>query len=94
MADQDVTVSGLDRWLGGSPVGVLVKLIFLSLVVGVILAFLGLTPLGLLRNLVDSVQALFGIGWDAIEDVGRYILTGAVVVIPLWFLSRLMSSRR
>lgn len=87
-------MSTLDRWLGGSPLGVLVRLIFLSLLVGVILAFLGLTPLGLVRHLVDSLQALFGIGFDAVEDIGRYILTGAVIVIPLWLLSRLMNARR
>ena len=87
-------MSTLERWLGGSPLGVLARLIFLSLVVGVILAFLGLTPLGLLHGLVDSVQALFGVGFEAIEDVGRYVLTGAVIVIPIWLLSRLASGRR
>lgn len=87
-------MSTLGRWLGGSPVSVLVKLIFLSLVVGVLLAFLGLTPFDLLRNLAHSLQALFGIGFDAIEDIGRYILMGAVIVVPIWLLSRLMSSRR
>jgi hypothetical protein len=87
-------VSALHRWLGGSPLGVLLKLIFLSLVVGVILAFLGLTPLGLLRSFLDSLQALFGIGFDAIENIGHYILAGAVLVIPIWLLTRLMSARR
>lgn len=85
---------GLDRWLGGSPLGVLARLIFLSLLVGVILAFLGLTPLGLVHHLLDSAQALFHLGYDTIGDVGGYILTGAVIVIPLWLLSRLMSARR
>ena len=87
-------MSTLDRWLGGSPLGVLLRLVFLSLVVGVILAYLGLTPLALLYSALDSFQALFGLGFDAIENVGRYVLTGAIIVIPLWLLSRLMSSRR
>ena len=90
----DGTVSTFQRLFGGSPLSVLLKLIFLSLLVGVILAYLGLTPLGLLRNLANSLQAMFGLGFDAIEDIGRYILTGAVIVIPLWVLSRLMSARR
>ncbi|WP_442897045.1 DUF6460 domain-containing protein [Enterovirga sp.] len=89
-----MTVPGFERWLGGSPLGVLARLIFLSLLVGVILAFLGLTPLGLVRHLLDSAQALFHLGYDTIGDIGRYILTGAVIVVPLWLLSRLMSARR
>jgi hypothetical protein len=87
-------VSTLDRWLGGSPLGVLLRLVFLSLIVGVILAYLGLTPLALLYSALDSFQALFGLGFDAIENIGRYVLTGAIIVIPLWLISRLMSSRR
>ena len=87
-------MSTLDRWLGGSPLGVLLRLVFLSLVVGVILAYLGLTPLALLYSALDSFQALFGLGFDAIENIGRYVLTGAIIVIPLWLLTRLMSSRR
>ena len=87
-------MSTLDRWLGGSPLGVLLRLVFLSLIVGVILAYLGLTPLALLYSALDSFQALFGLGFDAIENIGRYVLTGAIIVIPLWLISRLMSSRR
>ena len=87
-------MASLERWLGGSPFGVLLKLVFLSLVVGVLLAALGLTPLGLLQNLVDAFRSFFGIGLDAVRDFGRYVLTGALVVIPLWIVVRLMSARR
>lgn len=87
-------MSSLARWLGGSPLGVLARLIVLSLLVGVVLAALGLTPLGLVRYLAQSVEHLFGFGWQAIENVGRYVLTGAVIVIPLWLLSRLVGARR
>ncbi len=92
--ERDLTVSTLDRWLGGSPLGVLVRLIVLSLIVGVILAALGLTPLGLVRSIAHSIEHLFGFGWEAIEDIGRYVLTGAVIVIPIWLLTRLASARR
>ena len=87
-------MSIFQRWLGGSPLGVLLKLVFLSLLVGVVLAYLGLTPLELLYRFADSLQALFGIGFDSIRDIGGYVLTGAVIVIPLFLLSRLMSARR
>ncbi|TDR94024.1 DUF6460 domain-containing protein [Enterovirga rhinocerotis] len=87
-------MSSLDRWLGGSPLGVLLRLIVLSLIVGVILHALGLTPLSLLRSVAHSIESLFGFGWDAVEDIGRYVLTGAVIVIPIWLITRLASARR
>jgi hypothetical protein len=43
------TTSNLTRLLGGSPVAVLLKLVFLSLVVGAIMAGLGLSPGGLVH---------------------------------------------
>ena len=87
-------MASLERWLGGSPLSVFAKLLFLSLVVGVILAALGLTPLGLMHQFVDAFRSLFGVGLDALRDFGRYILTGAVIVIPLWLVARLMGPRR
>ena len=44
-------MSNLNRFLGGSPGSVLVKLIFLSLLVGAFMAFLGITPFGLVEGL-------------------------------------------
>lgn len=87
-------MSTIERWLGGSPVAVLLKLLFLSLLVGIVLAAIGLTPFGLLRWVTEGFRALLDLGVDAFRDFGRYILTGAMIVLPLWVLSRLMSARR
>lgn len=87
-------MSTLERWFGGSPLAVLIKLAFLSLVVGVILAALGLTPLGLVREFTDALRSLFGLGFDAVRDFGRYVLTGAMIVLPIWLVTRLISARR
>ncbi|MDB5592295.1 MAG: integrase [Enterovirga sp.] len=87
-------MSTLERWLGGSPVAVLLKLLFLSLLVGIVLAAIGLTPFDLVHWVVDGFRELFGFGLDAVRNFGRYILAGAMVVVPLWLLSRLISGRR
>ena len=87
------TTSNLTRLLGGSPLAVLLKLVFLSLVVGAIMVGLGLTPGYLLREFADAVRSLFGLGFDAIQDVGHYILTGAVIVLPIWLLTRIFDRR-
>jgi hypothetical protein len=84
----------LERILGGPPLAVIAKLVFLSLVVGAILAGLGLSPALLLALAVDAAEGLFGLGFDAIRDVGRYILTGAAIVIPIWLVARLLGGRR
>jgi hypothetical protein len=80
----------MERVFGGQPFVVLAKLLFVSLVVGAILAGLGFDPMTLPRHLLDAVRSLFRLGFGAFRDVGRYILTGAIIVIPLWILSRFL----
>lgn len=87
-------MSTLHRILGGSLLGTLVKLLFLSLLVGAILAGLGLSPRALLWQAIDAFEAVFGYGFDAVRNVGQYVLTGAMIVIPIWILARLLAARR
>ncbi len=82
------------RWIGGSPLWVLVRLLLLSLVVGVILSALGLDPLNILASLESLVRHLFSFGFDTVERVWRYIVLGAVIVIPLWLITRIASRGR
>ncbi len=84
----------MERVFGGSPVAVLAKLLFISLVVGAILAGLGLDPMTLPRRLLEAGQSVLHLGFGAFRDVGRYVLTGAIVVVPLWLLSRLLVRSR
>jgi len=83
----------LSRFLGGSPLAVLVRLILLSILVGIVLAVIGLDP----YNIIDSIRRLFqwvwNLGFDAIVSLWRYFLLGAVIVIPIWLLSRLFSTQ-
>ena len=79
----------LERILGGSPLAVLARLVFISLVIGAIMTGIGLTPQNLLDRLVAAGRAVFGMGLGAFRDVAQYILTGAVVVIPVWLVLRL-----
>ena len=79
----------LTRFFGGSPAMVLVRLVFLSVVVGVILAALGLDPRNIFDSLIDFARSLYDLGFGAVERVWGYFLLGAVVVIPLWLLLRI-----
>jgi hypothetical protein len=86
-------MSNLNRFLGGSPGSVLVKLIFLSLLVGAFLAFLDITPFGLIEGLYNWISSVLDLSLETVQEIGLWVLYGAVVVVPLWALSRLFSRR-
>jgi hypothetical protein len=86
-------MSNLNRFLGGSPASVLAKLIFLSLLVGAFMAFLGVTPLRLIEGLFDWIMSILDLSLDTVKEIGLWVLYGAVIVVPLWLLSRLFGRR-
>ncbi|MEM8703264.1 MAG: DUF6460 domain-containing protein [Pseudomonadota bacterium] len=83
--------SGLSRFLGGSPAQVLLRLVFLSFVVGIILSALNLDPLDLVHMAVNFVERLWDMGFNAIGRLGNYLVVGAIVVIPIWLVMRLLA---
>ncbi|SCZ05215.1 DUF6460 domain-containing protein [Microvirga guangxiensis] len=86
-------MSSLSRFLGGSPGSVLAKLIFLSLLVGAFMAFLDITPLGLIEGLFNWISSVLDLSLDTVKEVGLWIVYGAVIVVPLWLLSRVFGQR-
>jgi hypothetical protein len=82
------------RFFGGPPLSVIFRLVLLSILVGVILEALGFDP----WNILDSIQRLarhvWDMGFDAVRFLWRYLLLGAVVVVPIWFLLRLTRAPR
>lgn len=86
--------SALHRFLGGSPTAVFVKLLFLSILVGAGMAMLGLTPRALFLHAYDTLHALLNLGLDAFQDFGGWIVAGALVVVPVWLVVRLLAVSR
>ena len=84
----------LSRFLGGSPLSVFFRLILLSVLIGVILSALGFDPLNIIESIRYLFRRIWEMGFDAIRWVWRYFLLGAVIVIPIWLLSRLFGSPR
>ena len=82
------------RLLGGPPGAVLVRLLFLSILVGALLALFGITPGGLLHRAVDMARAVYDLGFDTFSEVGRWLVAGAVIVVPLWLVARLLGAAR
>src|SRR5262245_34409582 len=92
--DLPASQDGLYRFLGGTPLSVAFRLILLSILVGVVLAAIGFDPYNILRSIELLFRRLWDLGFDAINWLWRYFLLGAVIVIPIWFLSRLFSATR
>ncbi len=87
-------MNGLQRFMGGSPAQVLLRLVVLSLVVGIVLSALGVTPFEILDRLEVFVRRIWNMGFGAIGWVWNYFLVGAVVVIPIWIILRLLNIGR
>ena len=76
------------RFLGGSPLAVAFRLILLSMLVGVVLSAIGFDPWNILSSIRRLFDWIYNLGFDAINWAWRYFLLGAVIVIPIWLLSR------
>jgi hypothetical protein len=83
----------IERFLGGTPANVLVRLLFVSLIVGAFLMWLDIRPADLYRGVVDTINRIWSLGFGAIREVADYILVGAAIVVPVWLVIRLLSAR-
>jgi hypothetical protein len=85
---------GVSRFLGGSPLAVAAKLILLSILIGVVLSALGLDPWNIFTSLERLFRNIWNMGFDAIRWLWQYFLLGAVLVIPIWLILRLVRAPR
>ncbi len=84
--------NSLTRFVGGSPAMVAVRLIVVSFVVGIVLETFGFDPATLLTEVVRGARRIVELGFSDMRQVGRILLTGAMVVIPVWLVLRLVDS--
>ena len=82
------------RFFGGPPLSVLARLVLLSILVGVVLSAIGLDPWNILHSVEKLAREIWNMGFDAVRWVWRYFLLGAVIVIPVWLLSRMFGAPR
>ncbi len=82
----------LERVLGGNPLGVVIRLVVISIVVGIVMSALGLSPGELFRRIDFLLQRLYDMGFRWVESLLGYFLIGAVIVVPVWLIARLLGS--
>ncbi len=80
----------MERFFGGTPAMVFLRLAIISMIVGVVLAALGLDAFDVYESLKRLVIKVYEMGFDAFEWVFRYFLLGAVIVFPIWVVARLI----
>lgn len=90
MSEIDRRGRATERILGGSPGGVFVRLLVMSFVVGIILNVLDVDPTDIVRWVELQLRALTNLSFGAVEDLLRTLALGAVVVVPIWLILRVL----
>ena len=72
----------------------LIKVLLFSFVVGVLLSFFEIDPKQLLANFGETVQSIFSVVASVVEWAVKYVLLGAVVVVPIWLIFFFISKAR
>jgi hypothetical protein len=85
--------SPLERFFGGHPISVLLKLAFTSLLVGFVMSVFGVNVQGVIRGAIDIVRETLRDGAGLFRNLGGYVVTGAALVVPIWLLIRLGKAR-
>ena len=85
---------GVNRFLGDSPLRVLIKLLILSVAAGFLMSVFGLYPEDILYAVRNFVLDLWNTGFATLGRLGDYLLLGAVIVVPAFILIRMLSYRR
>ena len=83
--------NAIENFLGGAPMNVLARLFFISLVVGALMMWLELRPIDILNGVQAFFDRIAQLGFGAVRELGSYIMAGAIVVVPVWFVLRLIS---
>jgi hypothetical protein len=87
-------LTALTRFLGDTPLRVVLKLLVISFLVGVLMSALGWSPFDVVLAIRDFFVDLWNMGFAAVERFLRYFLLGAAVVVPAFLVIRMLSYRR
>ncbi|MEQ8823530.1 MAG: DUF6460 domain-containing protein [Filomicrobium sp.] len=77
---------------GGNPFAIVIRLVLISIVVGIILSALGITPRNLFYHLNLLADRLYQLGFGVFENLLGYMILGAIVVVPIWLVARVFGA--
>jgi hypothetical protein len=94
MEDRAMANDTVNRFFGGSPLAVTGRIILLSILIGFVLHAFGFDPFNIIESIRALIEAIWNLGFDAVHWLWRYFLLGAVIVIPIWLIVRLVNAPR
>lgn len=74
---------------GGNPLSVILRLVLISLVVGIVLSALGIDLTNFFYRINVLLRDIYNLGFEAIDWVLGYVILGALVVVPIWIVARI-----
>ncbi len=80
----------LERFMGGSPGVVLLRLLVISVAVGALMMWLDIRPFDIFYTIERMFYRVWRMGFAAVREVLDYIIAGAILVIPIWLVARLL----
>ena len=87
-------MSALTRFLGDTPLKILLKLVVVSFLVGIVMSAFGWSPFDVIYGIQNFFLDLWHMGVRAIDRFVGYILLGAAIVVPAFIILRLASYRK
>jgi hypothetical protein len=87
-------LSALTRFLGDTPLRILLKLIVVSFIVGLVMSAFGWSPMDVIYGVRNFFLDIWHLGFHALDRFAGYILLGAAIVIPVFLVVRLIGYRR
>jgi hypothetical protein len=72
------------------PMSWIINILVLSLIVGLVISFFNINPMGILNDTWDTILAVGGLFKGVLDWALPYILVGAVVVVPIALIGALL----
>ena len=86
-------MQALTRFLGDSPLKVLIKLAVVSFLVGLVMSAFGWTPFDILYGIHAFLERIWRMGFATVDRFLGYMLVGAAIVVPVFLIIRLTRLR-
>ncbi len=87
-----------DRLTRGGTTGTIIKLVIASVIVGAVFSFFGIGVREFWSGIFENVRELIGTLGESFGEIAltllTYLVIGAGIVIPIWLIARLLSSRK
>lgn len=78
----------MERFFGGSPLAVLLKLAVVSVVAGIVLSAMGYDVRDFLEIVPRIIDSLYRFWYYWADSIVGWFILGAAVVIPIWLIIR------